>query len=118
MRRSRLLLLVFNVADIEHITHDASRVACPQHLPLKAIPHRRLCAVSLMQPGAQQASLVMHQQLIETAGHFIAISRVKQPQPLLARQISALPRHHTGRQWRRQLELLKGWRPLPPAAAQ
>ena len=49
-----LLLLVFDIADIQHKTHNAPPGAAAQHLALDPVPAGRLCALGLMHTGKQQ----------------------------------------------------------------
>ena len=48
-----LLLLVFDIADIQHKTYDAPPGAAAQHLALNPVPAGRLCGLWLMYPGKQ-----------------------------------------------------------------
>jgi len=119
MGGSDLLLLVFDVADIQHKTHDAPSRAAPQHLALNPIPLGGLRALRLMHPREQQQILAMFQQFIKATTEFIPISRMKQRQPCLAGQhlLFGCRRQACG-QLRSQLQQLAGCRPLPPARAQ
>ena len=76
-----LLLLILDVADIQHKTHDAPPGAGPQHLALNSIPLGRLGALGLMHPRKQQQLLAMLQQFIKTAAELVPICRMKQRQP-------------------------------------
>ena len=116
MGGSSPLLLILDIADIEHEPDQTPMLTGGADLALNPIPRRRCADLRAVQTHAQGQRFSLQLQGAQTAAQFVAIGGMKQRQPVFYRQ-QAIAEIQCRGQRRRQRNLLFG-SDFPPASAE
>ncbi|MNO92760.1 hypothetical protein D3C76_843420 [compost metagenome] len=111
------MLLVLDVADVEHESYQALLAAHAQGLALQAIPGRRGVAVGAVQAYAQQQWRAFVLQILQAAAQLFAVGGVHLREPVLQRQTLLLKIQGAGQRGS-QLHLGAVAEDFPPAGAE
>ncbi|MNC04855.1 hypothetical protein D3C81_1397770 [compost metagenome] len=79
------LLLILDVADVVHETHQPTVFAHAQRLALQAIPDGFECIVGAIQAHAQQQWHARHLQVLQTDAQLFAVGGIHLVEPVLYR---------------------------------